>query len=92
MPSHGWIYSPRYRPWYKPGDEVIVLEPCYDSYIPSIILAGAIPVRYQMKFPGYTIDWNEVKTLINPKTRMIMINTPHNPTGNYTHQVRSDRA
>lgn len=65
----------------QPGDEVIVLEPCYDSYIPSIILAGAIPVRYQMKFPGYTIDWNEVKTLINPRTRMIMINTPHNPTG-----------
>lgn len=65
----------------QPGDEVIVLEPCYDSYIPSIILAGAIPVRYQMKFPGYTIDWNEVNTLINPRTRMIMINTPHNPTG-----------
>lgn len=65
-----------------PGEEVIVLEPCYDSYIPSIILAGAIPIRYQMKFPGYSIDWAEVKTLINEKTRMIMINTPHNPTGN----------
>lgn len=65
----------------QPGEEVIVLEPCYDSYIPSIILAGAIPIRYQMKFPGYTIDWNEVKALITPKTRMIMINTPHNPTG-----------
>jgi len=65
-----------------PGEEVIVLEPCYDSYIPSIILAGAIPIRYQMKFPGYSIDWAEVKLLINEKTRMIIINTPHNPTGN----------
>ena len=63
------------------GEEVIVLEPCYDSYIPSIIMAGAKPVRYQMKFPSYSIDWNEVKSLINVKTRMIMINTPHNPTG-----------
>lgn len=65
-----------------PGEEVIVLEPCYDSYIPSIILAGAIPIRYPMKFPGYTINWTEVRALISPKTRMIMINTPHNPTGN----------
>lgn len=70
-----------------PGEEVIVLEPCYDSYIPSIILAGAKPVRYQMKFPGYTIDWAEVNALITPQTRMIMINSPHNPTGNIlTHQ------
>ncbi len=65
----------------QPGEEVIVLEPCYDSYIPSIILAGAVPIRYQMKFPGYRIDWSEVKSLITAKTRMIMINTPHNPTG-----------
>lgn len=63
------------------GEEVIVLEPCYDSYIPSIIMAGATPVRYKMKFPGYHIDWEEVKSLINARTRMIMINTPHNPTG-----------
>lgn len=66
----------------QPGEEVIVLEPCYDSYIPSILLAGAVPVRYKMKFPGYTIDWEEVSRLINYRTRMIVINTPHNPTGN----------
>ncbi|MEP7320453.1 MAG: methionine aminotransferase [Saprospiraceae bacterium] len=65
----------------QPGQEVIVLEPCYDSYIPSIIMAGAKPVRYQMKFPSYSIDWNEVKGLITTNTRMIVINTPHNPTG-----------
>jgi methionine aminotransferase len=65
-----------------PGEEVIILEPCYDSYIPSILLAGAVPIRYQMKFPGYTIDWGEIKSLINTKTRMILINSPHNPTGN----------
>lgn len=64
-----------------PGEEVIIIEPCYDSYIPSIIMAGATPVIYKMKFPGYTIDWNELKTLVTGRTRMIMINTPHNPTG-----------
>ncbi|MEP7268263.1 MAG: methionine aminotransferase [Saprospiraceae bacterium] len=63
------------------GEEVIILEPCYDSYIPSIIMAGAKPVIYKMKFPDYAIDWDEVKNLITDRTRMIMINTPHNPTG-----------
>ena len=63
------------------GDEVVVIEPCYDSYVPAIELNGGRAVFYEMKYPDYAIDWNEVKKLINFKTRMIMINTPHNPTG-----------
>lgn len=65
----------------KPGDEVIVFEPAYDSYIPNIEVNGAVPVRIDLKFPEYTIDWAEVRRRITPKTRMIMLNTPHNPTG-----------
>ncbi len=63
------------------GDEVVVLEPCYDSYVPAIELNGGRPVFYEMKYPDYKVDWNEVKKLINFRTRMIVINTPHNPTG-----------
>jgi methionine aminotransferase len=59
---------------------VIVFEPTYDSYVPSITLAGGIPVYACLKFPDYHVDWDEVRALITPRTRMIMINTPNNPT------------
>jgi len=65
----------------QPGDEVIVFEPAYDSYIPNIEVNGAIPVLINLQFPDYKIDWASVKERITPKTRMIMINSPHNPTG-----------
>jgi methionine aminotransferase len=65
----------------QPGDEVIIFEPGYDSYIPNVEINGAIPVLIDLKFPGYEIDWNEVRQKITPKTRMIMLNSPHNPTG-----------
>jgi methionine aminotransferase len=65
----------------QPGDEVIVFEPAYDSYIPNIEVNGAIPVLIDLQFPEYKIDWNEVKKKVTPKTRMIMLNSPHNPTG-----------
>jgi methionine aminotransferase len=65
----------------QPGDEVIVFQPCYDSYIPNVEINGAIPVLIDLKFPDYKIDWEEVKQKISPKTRMIMLNSPHNPTG-----------
>jgi len=65
----------------KEGDEVIVFEPAYDSYVPAIELCGGIPVHLHLKPPDYHIDWNEVKKFVNQRTRMIMINTPHNPTG-----------
>ena len=65
----------------KEGDEVIVFEPAYDCYVPAIELNGGIPVQLQLKGPDFHIDWNEVKKMVNQKTRMIMINSPHNPTG-----------
>jgi methionine aminotransferase len=65
----------------REGDEVVVIEPCYDSYVPAIELNGGRPVFAELKFPNYQIDWNEVKKLITYKTKMIIINTPHNPGG-----------
>ena len=64
-----------------PGDEVIVLEPCYDSYIPAIELNGGVPVVVPLRLPDYRIDWDAVRDAITPRTRLLMINTPHNPTG-----------
>jgi methionine aminotransferase len=64
-----------------PGDEAIIIEPAYDSYAPAVELSGGT-VRYSsLQVPSYTVNWPEVKSLINSRTRMIMINTPHNPTG-----------
>ncbi len=65
----------------KEGDEVIVFEPAYDCYVPAIELNGGIPVQLQLKGSDFHIDWNEVKKMVNQRTRMIMINSPHNPTG-----------
>jgi methionine aminotransferase len=65
----------------RPGDEVIVLEPCYDSYVPAIELSGATPVFVGLTFPDYAIDWDAVRAAVTPRTRMIMLNTPHNPAG-----------
>ncbi|MDT3736463.1 MAG: pyridoxal phosphate-dependent aminotransferase [Denitratisoma sp.] len=65
----------------RPGDEVIVFEPVYDSYVPSIELNGGRAVPCRLTFPDYRPNWDEVRALITPKTRMIIINTPHNPSG-----------
>ncbi|MBA3998712.1 MAG: aminotransferase [Candidatus Accumulibacter sp.] len=65
----------------RAGDEVIVFEPVYDSYVPAIETVGGRAVHAQLKFPDYKPDWAQVRALISPRTRMIIINTPHNPTG-----------
>ena len=65
----------------QPGDEVIVFEPCYDSYVPVIRLSGGMPVFVSLRYPDYAIDWDEVRRAITPRTRLIIVNTPHNPTG-----------
>ena len=64
----------------RPGDEVILFEPAYDSYAPAIEVNGGVPVYVQLRYPDYSIDWQQVSRAITPKTRMILINTPNNPT------------
>jgi methionine transaminase len=65
----------------NPGDEVIVFEPAYDSYIPTIESNKAIAIRIPLTFPSYSIDWDIVRSKVTDKTKMILLNTPHNPTG-----------
>lgn len=65
----------------REGDEVIVFEPAYDCYVPAIKLHGGNPVQIQLDPSDFNIDWNQVKKAVNSKTRMIIINTPHNPAG-----------
>ncbi len=65
----------------RKGDEVIIFDPAYDSYEPAIELNGGVAVRLQLLPPNFQVDWMQVKAAISSKTRMIIINTPHNPTG-----------
>jgi methionine aminotransferase len=65
----------------RPGDEVVVFEPAFDSYAPAIRLNGGRPVYLKMKTPDYHIDWDEVNDAIGERTRLIILNSPHNPTG-----------
>ena len=65
----------------REGDEVILFTPAYDCYGPAIELCGGKPVYVQLKYPQYKINWREVKKVCNRRTKMIIINTPHNPTG-----------
>ncbi len=64
-----------------PGDEVIVLEPCYDSYVPNIALAGGVVVRVPLTPGTFRPDFNKMAAAITPRTRAIVINSPHNPSG-----------
>lgn len=65
----------------REGDEAIIFEPAYDSYGPAVRLNGGIPVYAQLQTPDYHIDWDTVRKQINQNTKLIIINTPHNPTG-----------
>lgn len=64
-----------------PGDEAIVLAPCYDSYVPAIELNGGVPVVVPLEYPDYAIDWDAVRTAVTPRTRLLILNSPHNPAG-----------
>lgn len=65
----------------REGDEVIIIEPAYDSYAPAVILSGGIPVFVEMNMPGYALNWENVQKALSGNTRMIIFNNPHNPTG-----------
>ena len=65
----------------RPDDEVILIEPAYDCYRPAVEVNGGIAVTYQMEAPDYRVDWKLLERLISWKTKMIVVNTPHNPTG-----------
>jgi methionine aminotransferase len=62
-------------------DEVIIFEPAYDCYAPAIRLAGGEPIRVQLEYPGFAYNWDAVRSRVSARTRMIIINSPHNPTG-----------
>jgi methionine aminotransferase len=64
-----------------PGDEVLLFQPAYDSYPPSVQLSGGVPKYVTLRYPDYRIDWDEVRRTISPRTRVIVMNSPHNPTG-----------
>jgi methionine aminotransferase len=64
----------------KEGDEVILFTPAYDCYVPYIQLNGGTPVYVELTYPDYKVDWEQVKKLINHRTKMIVVNTPHNPS------------
>lgn len=65
----------------REGDEVILFTPAYDSYTPAITLNGGVPIYIPLTFPEYRIPWDDVKKMVSQRTRMIIINSPHNPTG-----------
>ena len=70
-----------------PDDEVILFDPAYDSYDPAIKLHGGIPVHIELDFPSYAINWQKVKAAINSKTKLIVVNNPHNPAGSVLTQT-----
>jgi len=63
-----------------PGDEVIVFEPCYDSYVPAVEINGGTAIVIPLRYPDYAVPWDEVRAAITPRTRLVMLNSPHNPT------------
>jgi methionine aminotransferase len=65
----------------RPGEEVVLLDPCYDSYEPAVELAGARAVHVPLTVPEFAVDWDRLRAAVTPRTRMILINSPHNPTG-----------
>lgn len=65
----------------RPGDEVVLFEPAYDAYAPTVQVFGGIPKPVTLRAPDFAIDWDAVATLVTPRTRLILINSPNNPTG-----------
>jgi methionine aminotransferase len=76
-----------------PGDEAIVIEPAYDSYAPAITLAGGVvvPVEMEVNQDGYSVPWRQVAAALSPRTRLVVINSPHNPTGSVLRRADLDQ-
>ncbi|MEB2327116.1 MAG: pyridoxal phosphate-dependent aminotransferase [Pseudomonas sp.] len=75
----------------RAGDEVIVFDPCYDSYEPAVQLAGGVCIHQPLTLPGFRIDWQRLADALTPRTRMIVLNTPHNPSGALIESSELDR-
>lgn len=75
----------------RPGDEVIVFDPCYDSYEPAVELAGGRCVHVPLALPGFGIDWQRLQDALSSKTRLIILNSPHNPSGALISQAALDQ-
>ncbi len=75
----------------RPGDEVIVFDPCYDSYEPAVELAGGVCIHQALSLPDFAIDWQKLADAVTPRTRMIVLNTPHNPSGALINAADLDR-
>ncbi|MGE6661764.1 pyridoxal phosphate-dependent aminotransferase [Pseudomonas sp. NPDC077408] len=75
----------------RSGDEVIVFDPCYDSYEPAVELAGGVCIHQALSLPSFGIDWQRLADAITPRTRMIVLNTPHNPSGALIDMADLDR-
>src|SRR5688572_16806661 len=65
----------------RPGDEVLLFQPAYDSYAPAVQLSGGTPVYVTLRRPDYRVDWDDVRKAISSRTRVLVLNSPHNPTG-----------
>ncbi len=75
----------------RAGDDVIVFDPCYDSYEPAVELAGGVCIHQPLSLPDFSIDWQKLADAITPRTRMIVLNTPHNPSGALIEREDLDR-
>ncbi|WP_439886150.1 pyridoxal phosphate-dependent aminotransferase [Pseudomonas sp. MBLB4123] len=75
----------------RPGDEAIVFDPCYDSYEPSVELAGGRCVHVPLALPDFAIDWQRLADALSPRTRLIVLNSPHNPSGGLISRADLDR-
>ena len=75
----------------RPGDEVVVFDPAYDSYEPAVSLAGGKTIHVPMRVPEFSIDWEAMESAVNDRTRLVIINSPHNPTSSILHQSDLDR-
>jgi methionine aminotransferase len=73
----------------RPGDEVVLVEPCYDSYVPAVVLNGGTPALARMR-EDFTVDWDDLRRLVGDRTRLIVLNSPHNPSGSAFGQADID--